>query len=200
MEVYQSKVDRSSALFKENKAHHLKLREDLMERINENLKAGGEVNVIRHRERNKKLARERIEEILDEGSPVYRNCSIGGEDLYGETKVPSGGMVAGIGKVHGVDCMFVANDATVKGGTYFPITVKKHLRAQEIARENFFFLAFTWWIQVVLFCLSKMKFSQTEIILANLFQSSANVFDGDSANCNRLWILHCWWSVCTCHE
>ena len=137
MEVYQSKVDRSSALFKENKAHHLKLREDLMERINENLKAGGEVNVIRHRERNKKLARERIEEILDEGSPFLEIAQLAGEDLYGETKVPSGGMVAGIGKVHGVDCMFVANDATVKGGTYFPITVKKHLRAQEIARENF---------------------------------------------------------------
>ena len=137
MEVYQTKIDKTSDLFKENQSHHLALRAELKNFITENLNAGGELNVIRHRERNKKLARERIEEILDEGSPFIELSQLAGQDLYGENEVPSGGMVTGIGRVHGVDCLFVANDATVKGGTYFPITVKKHLRAQEIARENF---------------------------------------------------------------
>jgi len=137
MEVYQSKVVANSEIFKENEAFQLGLKDELKTLINQNLKAGGEVNVIRHRERNKKLARERIEEILDEGSPFIELSQFAGKDLYGKTEVPSGGIVTGVGKVHGVDCMFVANDATVKGGTYFPITVKKHLRAQEVARENF---------------------------------------------------------------
>ena len=137
MEVYQSKVVANSEIFKENEAFQLGLKDELKTLINQNLKAGGEFNVIRHRERNKKLARERIEEILDEGSPFIELSQFAGKDLYGKTEVPSGGIVTGVGKVHGVDCMFVANDATVKGGTYFPITVKKHLRAQEVARENF---------------------------------------------------------------
>jgi len=137
MEVFQTKVVNSSKLFKENKEYQLSLKSKLKDEINQNLNAGGEVNVIRHRERNKKLARERIEEIIDVGSPFIELSQFAGKDLYGETQVPAGGIVTGVGKVHGVDCMFVANDATVKGGTYFPITVKKHLRAQEIARENF---------------------------------------------------------------
>lgn len=137
MEVYQTKVVLNSEIFKENEAHQLGLKAELKNLINENLKAGGEINVIRHRERNKKLARERIEEILDEGSPFIELSQFAGLNLYENNDVPSGGIITGIGKVHGVDCMFVANDATVKGGTYFPITVKKHLRAQEIARENF---------------------------------------------------------------
>jgi 3-methylcrotonyl-CoA carboxylase beta subunit len=137
MEVYQSKINSSSEIFKDNESHHLGLKAELKELINKNLKAGGEVNVIRHRERNKKLARERIEEILDDGSPFIELSQFAGKELYGKTEVPAGGVITGVGKVHGIDCMFVANDATVKGGTYFPITVKKHLRAQEIARENF---------------------------------------------------------------
>ena len=136
MEVYQTKIINTSESFKENEAHQLSLKAELKGFIDQNLKAGGEVNVIRHRDRNKKLARERIEEILDEGSPFIELSQFAGKDLYGETDVPAGGIITGVGKVHGVDCMFVANDATVKGGTYFPITVKKHLRAQEIAREN----------------------------------------------------------------
>ena len=115
MEVYQTKVIKNSDLFKENESFQLGLKSTLKEYISENMKAGGEVNVIRHRERNKKLARERIEEILDEGSPFIELSQFAGMELYGETDVPAGGIVTGVGKVHGVDCMFVANDATVKG-------------------------------------------------------------------------------------
>ena len=81
------------------------------------------------------LPRERIGCVLDVGSPFLELSSLAGENLYGDD-VPSGGIVTGIGQIHGHPCMIVANDATVKGGTYYPITVKKHLRAQEIAEQN----------------------------------------------------------------
>jgi len=96
---------------------------------------GGEKAMIKHRSRNKLTARERITELVDTGSPFLEVSPLAGHDMYGGGVV-SGGIVAGIGKIHGVDCMIAANDATVKGGTYYPITVKKHLRAQEIASQN----------------------------------------------------------------
>ena len=81
------------------------------------------------------LPRQRIGCVLDVGSPFLELSPLAGEGLY-EEDVPSGGIVTGIGQVHGHQCMVIANDATVKGGTYYPITVKKHLRAQEIAEQN----------------------------------------------------------------
>ena len=87
--------------------------------------------------RNKMLPRQRIDKLLDPGSPFLELSPLaGGEGLYGSDVVPSGGIVTGVGVIQGQQCMIVANDATVKGGTYYPITVKKHLRAQEIAMEN----------------------------------------------------------------
>ncbi len=91
--------------------------------------------IEKHLKRGKLLPRERIERILDPGSPFLELSSLAAWEMY-EVDVPSAGVVTGIGKVHGVECLFVANDATVKGGTYFPMTVKKHLRAQEIALQN----------------------------------------------------------------
>jgi len=96
---------------------------------------GGDSSVERHRKRNKLLARERIEKILDSQSPFLEFSSLAAHGMY-NNDAPGAGMVTGIGLVHGREVLFVANDATVKGGTYYPITVKKHLRAQEIAREN----------------------------------------------------------------
>lgn len=89
----------------------------------------------RQREQNKLLARERIELLLDPGSPFLELSQLAGLQVYSDD-VPAGGIITGIGQVFGQQCMIVANDATVKGGTYYPITVKKHLRAQEIALEN----------------------------------------------------------------
>jgi 3-methylcrotonyl-CoA carboxylase beta subunit len=88
-----------------------------------------------HVERGKLLPRERVDALLDAGSPFLELAPLAGEELYDDA-CPAGGVVAGIGLVHGRHVMVIANDATVKGGTYFPITVKKHLRAQEVAREN----------------------------------------------------------------
>ena len=90
----------------------------------------------RHRSRGKMLPRERIEQIVDPGSPFLELPALAGHELYGDEVIPSGGIVTGVGSVHGRPVMIVANDATVKGGTYYPITAKKHLRAQEVAAEN----------------------------------------------------------------
>src|SRR6202012_5700932 len=98
---------------------------------------GGAKAVERHSARGKLLPRERIARILDSGSPFVEISALAAYVMYEkEGGVPSSGIVTGIGRVHGRECLFVANDATVKGGTYFPLTAKKHLRAQTIAQEN----------------------------------------------------------------
>ncbi|NCN95358.1 MAG: methylcrotonoyl-CoA carboxylase [Bdellovibrionales bacterium] len=137
MDVLSTRIDRNSQDYKLNREFHFNLRNEMLTKLAHVKKAGGEKNVERHRSRNKFLARERIERILDEGSPFLELSTLAAYGMYqDEGEVPSAGIITGIGRVHGIECMFVANDATVKGGTYFPMTVKKHLRAQEIAMEN----------------------------------------------------------------
>lgn len=135
MQILHTSIQTSDSLFKENEAFHKSLLEELKDK-HDLVKQGGSQNAVaKHRSRDKMLPRERIEAIMDEGSPFLELSSLAANEMYG-TDIPSAGIVTGIGLVHGVECMFVANDATVKGGTYFPLTVKKHLRAQEIAEEN----------------------------------------------------------------
>lgn len=97
---------------------------------------GGHVAAARHKARGKLLARERIEQLVDPGTPFLELSPLAGHEMYGKHGVAAGGVVAGVGRVEGVECMIVANDATVKGGTYYPITVKKHLRAQVRLHER----------------------------------------------------------------
>lgn len=123
------------AEYAENKSILDEMQSDLENLIKDVHKGGGERAQQRHRARNKLLARERIDELVDPGAPFMELSTLAGHDMYGDW-VPSGGVVTGVGRVNGVQCMIVANDATVKGGTYYPITVKKHLRAQEIAQQN----------------------------------------------------------------
>lgn len=127
-------VDRSSEAFSRNSTAMDALLSDLQSHINKILAGGGPEAVKRNRSRNKLLPRERIDRLLDPGSSFLELSQLAGHELYDEP-LPSGGIITGIGPVHGKLCMFVANDPTVKGGTYYPITVKKHLRAQEIAAE-----------------------------------------------------------------
>ena len=96
---------------------------------------GGEKSRARHESRGKLFVRDRIDHLLDEGSPFLEFSALAAHEVY-ESHVPAAGVVTGIGRVSGVECVIVANDATVKGGTYYPLTVKKHLRAQEIARKH----------------------------------------------------------------
>lgn len=117
------------------RAHNLALRDDLREKLAQIVLGGGEAAQQRLRERGKLPVRERIERLLDPGSPFLEISALAAMDVYGEA-VPAAGCVGGIGRVQGVECMIVANDPTVKGGSYYPLTVKKHLRAQAIAAEN----------------------------------------------------------------
>ncbi|MDC1175426.1 carboxyl transferase domain-containing protein [Bacteriovoracaceae bacterium] len=137
MDRIKSHIDTRSSDYHSNFEFNQTMVNELKKRIDEAKLGGGEKSVTRHRKRDKLLPRERIDRILDQGSPFLELSSLAANDLYEkEGPVPSAGIITGIGRVHGVECMFVANDATVKGGTYFPMTVKKHLRAQEIALEN----------------------------------------------------------------
>ena len=108
---------------------------DYRERLQKTMLGGGPDAVAKHKKRGKLLARERIDLLLDSGSPLLEFSTLAASGMYGD-EAPGAGIVTGIGRIHGRECVVVANDATVKGGTYFPITVKKHLRAQEIALEN----------------------------------------------------------------
>ncbi|XP_063853332.1 LOW QUALITY PROTEIN: methylcrotonoyl-CoA carboxylase beta chain, mitochondrial-like [Scylla paramamosain] len=113
------------------------LVEELQGRVQGVTQGGGEKAIQRHKSKGKLLVRERINTLLDPGTPFLELSQMAGYQLYGREEVPAGGIVTGIGRVAWVmECMVVGNDATVKGGSYYPITVKKHLRAQEVALEN----------------------------------------------------------------
>ncbi|KAK3022559.1 hypothetical protein RJ639_047497 [Escallonia herrerae] len=127
-------VDRNSESFPRNSKAMEDLISQLQSHINKVLAGGGAEAVNRNKSRNKLLPRERIDRLIDPGSSFLELSQLAGHEVY-EEPLPSGGIVTGIGPVHGRLCMFVANDPTVKGGTYYPITIKKHLRAQEIAAQ-----------------------------------------------------------------
>jgi 3-methylcrotonyl-CoA carboxylase beta subunit len=133
--VIQSKLRRGEAQFEANAAAMRVLVAQLRDRSAAAAQGGSDSARERHRARGKLLARERIELLVDPGSAWLELSALAAYDMYGG-EVPGAGIVTGIGRVNGCQCVIVANDATVKGGTYYPITVKKHLRAQEIAGEN----------------------------------------------------------------
>jgi 3-methylcrotonyl-CoA carboxylase beta subunit len=135
MSVLQTRVNPKESTFDENAAAMRALVKELRERLASAQAGGGTQAVARHRSRNKVTARERIERLVDPGSPFLELSALAAYEMY-DGDSPSAGIVTGIGLVCGRDCVIVANDATVKGGTYYPMTVKKHLRAQEIAEQN----------------------------------------------------------------
>jgi 3-methylcrotonyl-CoA carboxylase beta subunit len=135
MTKIQSQVDTRSAEFESNARHLGSLVEELKSRMAHAAEGGGEKARAKHTERGKLLPRERVRALLDPGSPFLELSPLAAEGMY-DGQAPGAGLVTGIGRVHGGEVLVVANDATVKGGTYFPMTVKKHLRAQEVAFEN----------------------------------------------------------------
>ena len=136
MSIINSKINPRSTEFIENAAH-MQTQVDALYALVEQIKlGGGSANQQRHQDRGKLLVRERINALIDSGSPFLEISQLAAHDVYPDENVAAAGMVAGIGRVAGQECMIVANDATVKGGTYYPLTVKKHLRAQTIAEQN----------------------------------------------------------------
>jgi len=135
MAVLQSRVDPTSPEFGANQAANLRLVEDLRARLARVRAGGGAEAVRRHRGRGKLLARERIECLIDPGSPFLELSPLAAGGMY-DDDAPAAGVLTGIGSIEGQEVAIVANDATVKGGTYYPMTVKKHLRLQEVAEQN----------------------------------------------------------------
>ena len=135
MPTLASQLDPRGADYKASTQAMQRQLEDLQVRLAQAAMGGGEVARARHAARGKLLPRERVEMLLDPDAPFLEVGALAGLGLY-DNAAPGGGIIGGIGRVSGVECVIVCNDATVKGGTYYPITVKKHLRLQEIAREN----------------------------------------------------------------
>lgn len=136
MPVIRSELNPRSHDFIENTDHMAALVQDLESQVERIRAGGGERYQERHKSRGKLLVRDRIDNLIDPGSAFLELSQLAAHGMYGKDDVPAGGLVTGIGRVSGQECMIVANDATVKGGTYYPVSVKKHLRAQEIAEEN----------------------------------------------------------------
>ncbi|MEA2721771.1 MAG: 3-methylcrotonyl-CoA carboxylase beta subunit [Candidatus Eremiobacteraeota bacterium] len=130
-----TRIDSRSADYERNAAAMAALVDELRSQLARVRGGGGPVAVDRHRKRGKLTARDRIDRLVDPGTAFLELSALAAHGMYHDD-APAAGMISGIGTVHGTDCMIVANDATVKGGTYYPITVKKHLRAQEIAEQN----------------------------------------------------------------
>eukprot|EP01132_Coremiostelium_polycephalum_P002527 gene2527-3130_t len=135
MHILDAHIDKNAPEFKDNVSSMNQIVSQLKQVIEKVKLGGGPKLNERHLSRGKMLPRQRIDSLIDPGSPFLEFSQLAGHEMYGED-VPAGGIITGIGTVQGQECVIVANDSTVKGGTYFPITVKKHLRAQEIAQEN----------------------------------------------------------------
>jgi 3-methylcrotonyl-CoA carboxylase beta subunit len=133
--VIQTQINAESETFEKNAEVMRTAAADLKKILTKLQQGGGQKARERHRQHGKLLPRDRIELLLDPGTDFIELSALAGYELY-DDEIPGGGIITGIGKVMGTDCMIVANDATVKGGTYYPITVKKHLRAQKIAEQN----------------------------------------------------------------
>ena len=135
MVALRTELDSGSPEFAENATAMRALVQDLRAQVANAELGGGDTARQRHLSRGKLLPRDRVRGLIDPGTPFLEFSQLAAHGMYGG-EVPSAGIITGIGRVSGRECVIVANDATVKGGTYFPLTVKKHLRAQEVARTN----------------------------------------------------------------
>ena len=135
MDTITSHIDLQSPEFRANRGRMAGLVAEYRARLAQVRAGGGDKAVQRHRDQGKLPVRERVDRLLDPGSPFLELSALAAWDLY-DNDAPAAGLVTGIGRVSGRDVMVVANDATVKGGTYYPLTVKKHLRAQEVALDR----------------------------------------------------------------
>ena len=135
MPVIETRLDTRDAMFARNRDALAASVADLKAKVGEIEQGGGAVARERHTGRGKLLPRERVRALLDAGSPFLEFSQFAAYGMYDDT-IAAAGIITGIGRVAGRECVIICNDATVKGGTYYPMTVKKHLRAQDIAREN----------------------------------------------------------------
>ena len=193
-----TRVNKTDESWRNRHKFNSELISELRDRINTAKKGGNERSVKVHRSRDKLLARERIDEICDPGSPFLELSTLAGNGMY-DGKAQSAGIVTGIGLVNGRECMFVANDATVKGGSYYPMTVKKHIRAQEVAEANNLPCIYLVDSGEPSFpC--RTRFSRQGTLRTNIQESSHSLKQGHPPNIRCLGILHSRWSIHTRNE
>jgi hypothetical protein len=190
--IIPTAVDTSSADFKENRRQMEEATENLVSLHSKIAQGGPQRNRDKHIQRGKMLVRDRVTALIDPGTPFLELSQMAGYDMYQGEDVPAGGIVTGIGTVNGVQCMIVANDATVKGGTYYPVTVKKHLRAQTIAQENRL---------PCIYGRSKpsepsRRLSGCQPLWSHLLQPSAHVGHGNTTDQRSHGALHGWRCIC----
>ncbi len=133
--MFQTQLNPKEKTFQTNASVMQALVQDLRQKLAAIYLGGNETARERHRQHGKLLPRDRVQKLIDPGSDFLELSAFAGYELY-EDEIPAAGIIAGIARIHNIECMIIANDATVKGGTYYPITVKKHLRAQKIAQQN----------------------------------------------------------------
>ena len=136
MSILKSKINKESSSYRDNFKRNSTLVEELAEKAKTVSSGGTEESKKKHLSRGKLLPRDRVDGLLDRGSPFLELSQLAASGIYSD-QVPSAGIITGIGRVSGRECVIIANDATVKGGSYFPLTVKKHLRAQEVAAQKY---------------------------------------------------------------
>ncbi|MFQ6722215.1 methylcrotonoyl-CoA carboxylase, partial [Bordetella pertussis] len=135
MPIIESRIDTRSQDYADNARAMQAQLDDLNQKLARTAQGGSETARAKHVGRGKLLPRERVEQLVDPGSPFLELSPMAAHGMYGD-EAPGAGMITGVGRIAGTECVIVCNDATVKGGTYYPMTVKKHLRAQEIAAQN----------------------------------------------------------------
>ena len=199
MDRIESTIDTSSKEFKENHAHYEKMVKSLKEEIEKAQKGGGEEKIQLHKSRNKMLARERIDALLDPDTPFIEFNPLAAHGMYGD-KAPCAGIVTGIGIIHGREVVIVANDATVTGGTYYPMTVKKHLRAQEIALENNLPCIYLVDSGGAFLPMQDEVFPDREHFGRIFFNRGSHVINEYSSNFSSYGIMYCRRCLCSCHE
>lgn len=136
MAVIKTAINTKARDFVANSEHMLGLTQDLSALVARIKQGGGERNQQRHKARGKLLPRDRIDALIDPGSAFLEFSQLAAHNMYGKDDIPAAAIITGIGRINGTECVIVVNDATVKGGTYYPVSVEKHLRAQAIAQEN----------------------------------------------------------------
>ena len=197
--VLTSKIDQEAPEAKARFDHNTALAQDLRAEVAKASLGGSEKSRERHTSRGKLLPRERVERLLDPGSPFLEVGQLAAHGLYGGD-IHGASMIAGIGRVSGRQCMIICNDATVKGGTYYPMTVKKHLRAQEIAQGEPPAVHLSGRFRRARICRIRPRYSLTAITFGRIFlQPSQHVRPGHSADCLRDGQLHCGRSLCSGH-
>jgi 3-methylcrotonyl-CoA carboxylase beta subunit len=178
MSVLISKLQTRGEEFRANAARMDTLVAELREKSAKIAQGGSEAAKKKYQTRGKLLVRDRIDLLLDAGTPFLELSALAATGMYGDD-VPSAGMVTGIGRISGQECVIVANDATVKGGTYYPLTVKKHLRAQQIALEN------------CLPCVYLVDSGGAYLPMQDEVFPDQPVCQGDRADCVRDGVVHC---------